>query len=169
MRSRRSACGDRGGGPSIRGPVSIRVPVPGRSRHGPLLFVYAAAAFGIWCAWIVAESLYYQGLLGPALQRALGFREGKVIRPNGGLTGYESAVAILGVDEGGTFARAGFRAGDVLPEESHTSLFRALHRHRGGVARFRVVDGGEGLPFRQRARREIEVAIPTRGHRAARR
>jgi hypothetical protein len=61
--------------------------------------------------------------------------------------GLESAVAIVEVNEGGVFHHAGFRPGDALPRESHTSLFKRLHRSRGRAVEFAVVDSGDGPPY----------------------
>ncbi len=130
------------------------------------LGIAAACLVALSCS-VVVEALYYQGLLGPALQRDLGFREGSASLPSGGLTGYVSAVAILDVAEGGAFACAGFRAGDVLPDESHSSLFKTIHHHRGGVAVLAIVDGGPGPPFSDRPRRVLHVSVPPRRSRAA--
>ena len=70
------------------------------------------------------QALTYQTLFGPNLERDLGFREGKSILPGSSLLGYASAVAVTSVTDDGLFAAAGIRAGDVLPDESHTSLFK---------------------------------------------
>lgn len=117
--------------------------------------------FGVFCvvvAYIAIDSYYYQVRLGPSLKRDLGFCEGAAyLQVNRSL---HSAVAITQVDEDGVFSRAGFRAGDVLPDLSHTALFKLLHRHRGRVAELAVVDGGEGPPFSKRPRRVIRFAVP---------
>ncbi len=90
---------------------------------GAVAFALASYAFG--------EVLYYQLLHGPGLERDLGFREGSDSMPDDNFNGYISAVAIVSVVEGGVFDRAGVRKGDLLPDFSHASLFKLLHRHRG--------------------------------------
>lgn len=121
------------------------------------LFLLLVAA----SAYIAAEAYYYQGRLGPALERDLGFREGAAYLRIG--RRLYSAVAIKEVTAGGVFARAGFRAGDVLPDVSHTDLFKLLHRHRGRAAELAVVGSGAGPPFYERPRRVIRFAVPPRG------
>jgi hypothetical protein len=126
-----------------------------------LLALPVVALVALW-VYVIAEALFYQGILGRVLERDLGFREGSASLPVAGPQGYISAVAIISVADGGVFAQAGFRAGDVLPEKSHTDLFKLLHRHRGRVAELAVVDGGPGPPFRERQRRVIRFAVPLR-------
>lgn len=111
--------------------------------------------------YITAAAYYYQVYLGPALERDLGFRHGSTYLRVG--RRLHSAVAVEAVSDGGVFARAGFRAGEVLPGVSHTDLFKLLHRHRGRVAELTVVDGGEGLPFYERPRRVLRFSVPPRG------
>jgi hypothetical protein len=117
--------------------------------------------FVLFGVYICVEAYHYQCCLGPALERDLGFREGAVYLQVG--RSVHSAVAIEEVTEGGTFETAGLRAGDVLPDRSHTDLFKLLHRHRGRVAELAVVDGGEGPPFYMRPRRVVRFAVPPRG------
>ena len=112
-------------------------------------------------AYIVAEACYYQVWLGRALERDLGFRDGSAyVRVGRRLN---SAVALGSVAEGGVLAQAGFRAGDVVPDLSHSGLFRLLHRHRGREVELAVVDGGEGPAFSQRPKRVLRFAVPGRG------
>jgi hypothetical protein len=118
-----------------------------------------ALAFG---AYIVAEALYYQIILGPGLERDLGFRHGVACLPNHGARGYVSAVAIDSVNEGGVFQQVGFRDGDVLPDVSHSTLFKLLHRRRGRMAELAVVDGGPGPDFYGRPRKVLRFAVPSR-------
>lgn len=113
-------------------------------------------------AYVAGEAFYYQIILGLELMRDLGFREGAQYLPAGGILGHESAVAIVEVVDGGVFDRAGIRAGDVLPDDSHSSLFRTLHRARGRTAELTVVDGGPGPSFHLRQRRLIRVDVPPR-------
>jgi hypothetical protein len=112
-------------------------------------------------AYVAVEAFYYQVCLGPALERDLGFHEGSAYLFFVGRLPH-SAVAIQKVVEGGVFARAGFRVGDVLPAMSHTALFKRLHRHRGRVAELTVVDGGEGPPFCERPKRLLKFVVPSR-------
>jgi hypothetical protein len=104
--------------------------------------------------------LYSVTLLGPSLERDLGFRQGSAWLQSPGWRGYEEAVAIVSVTDGGVFQKAGFRAGDILPEESFIGLFRLLHRHRGRTAELVVVNGGDGEPFKARPRRTIRFFVP---------
>jgi hypothetical protein len=112
-------------------------------------------------AYIVAAGFYYQSVLGPALERDLGFTGGAAYLSVG--RRLHSAVALTVVAPGGVFDRAGFRAGDVLPGVSHTDLFRLLHRHRGQVAELSVMGGGDGPPFGERPARVILFEVPRRG------
>jgi hypothetical protein len=113
--------------------------------------------FGIFVA---IEAYYYQGRIGVQLQKEVGFREGATY--NRKSRGLESAVTIVDVDEDRIFHRAGFRPGDVLPRESHSSLFRRLHRNCGKEVEFAVVDGGDGPPFHKRPVRTIRLVIPAK-------
>jgi hypothetical protein len=115
----------------------------------------------------IVAAFYYQGWLGAALQRDLGFRECRAYLFFGRWR-HHSAVAIEAVDGGGVFALAGFRKGDVFPELSHTDLFKMLHRHRGRVAELTVVDGGKGPPFCERPRRVIRFTVPPKRSRKRR-
>lgn len=81
---------------------------------------------------------------GPAPGRDPGFRDGAAYLFAKGRRGDTPAVALAVVDEGGVMGRAGLRAGDVLPDLSHSGLFRRLHRHRGREVERVVVDGGAG-------------------------
>lgn len=118
------------------------------------------AGAAVAMAWVIVDALIYQGLLRPGLERDLGFQEGTALLPDRGLRSYISAVAVDSVSEDGRFARAGVRAGDVLPDESHTSLFKKLHRHRGRMVELAVVDGGAGPAFRARPRRVVHLLVP---------
>ena len=110
--------------------------------------------------WVTAEALIYQILLRPGIERDLGFRGDTAILPNRGLRGYVSAVAVRSVVDDRPFGRAGIRSGDVLPDESHTSLFKKLHHSRGQVLELAIVDGGAGPPFHQRTRRVTRIIVP---------
>ncbi len=123
-------------------------------------FVAVVAAVALLAACIVAAGMYYQGVLGPALERDLGFTDGAAYLAVG--RRLHSALALAAVAPGGVFDRAGFRAGDVLPGVSHTDLFRLLHRSRGRVAELAVVDGGAGPPFGERPPRVIRFEVPRR-------
>ena len=124
------------------------------------LVTLLGAAAAIWAVWIVAEASIYEGLLGPGLERDLGFRHGKAILPHSGMFGYISAVDVSCVTEDGPFAKAGVRKGDVLPDETHTNLFKKLHRHRGKTVELAIVDGGTGPPFHERPRRIVRILVP---------
>jgi hypothetical protein len=131
------------------------------------------AAFGAlsfaFAAYIVGQGFYYQGVLGPGLERELGFTHGIARLPSDGIRGYISAVAIESVADGGVFQQAGFRGGDVFPDISNTDLFKSLHRHRGRMTELAVVDGGPGPIFHDRERRVIRLAVPPRSARDGRR
>jgi len=108
--------------------------------------------------YFLAYSFYYQVLLGPVLQRDLGFREGaRYFSVQGRLC---SAVAIEAIVPGGIMACAGFRAGDLFPGLSHTSIFKLLHRHRGREVELKVVDGGDGPYLEERPSRVLKVTVP---------
>src|SRR5947208_1377742 len=91
------------------------------------VFALLGVAAAILSAWVVFEVVVYQGVLRPGLERDLGFKEGTAILPGEGRRGYISAVSIEDVVEGGKLSEAGVNARDVLPDESHTSLFKKLH------------------------------------------
>jgi hypothetical protein len=89
-----------------------------------LLFLLVIA----FSVYITVEAYYYQWLLGPGLERDLGFHEGsEYLRVGRRL---HSAVAIKTAVENGPFASAGFVPETVLPGLSHTELFKRLHRGR---------------------------------------
>jgi hypothetical protein len=121
------------------------------------------AAVAILVTWIVVEAAIYQGLYKPVSERELGFSEGTAILVDSNRRGYISAVSVRTVTDDGVFARAGLRAGDVLPEESITSLFKKLQRHRGRAVELTVVDGGGGPRFHERPKRKIRIDVPPRG------
>jgi hypothetical protein len=79
------------------------------------------------------QASYYQEFLGRELEKDMGFRHGADCLPSGNPFGYTKAVSLISVAKGGVFAKAGFRAGDVLPEESLSGLFKRLHRCRGRI------------------------------------
>ncbi len=124
------------------------------------LVALVGAGAAIWAVWIVAEASIYQELFSLGLERDLGFRHGKAILPYSGKQGHRSAVDVSCVTEDGPFARAGVRPGDVLPDESLTSVFKKLHRHRGKTLELAIVDGGAGPPFHERPRRIIRILVP---------
>jgi hypothetical protein len=125
------------------------------------LCLFGFLAFVLFGIYTSVEAYYYQVRLRPALERDMGFREGTATLWVG--RSYHSAVAIESVANGGVFARAGFRAGDVLPDVSHTDLFKLLHRCRGRAAELTVVDGGDGPPFDKRPRRLVRILVPPAG------
>ncbi|MDA0832106.1 MAG: hypothetical protein O2955_08335 [Planctomycetota bacterium] len=109
-------------------------------------------------AYTAANAFYYQGLLGPVLERDLGFRHGACYyRVKGRQC---SAVAFRAIDDGGILACAGFRTSDVIPRLSLTDLFRLLHSHRGREVELTVVEGGDGLALEQRPRRVLRFVVP---------
>jgi hypothetical protein len=133
-----------------------------------LVFLFLAllavllAVVGFFAIFVVASAIYYHTLLRRSLERDLGFRHGSASIQSPGFQGYENSVAIISVTDGGVFQKAGFRAGDVLPEESFIGLFRLLHRHRGRIVELVVADGGDGEPFKARPRRTIRFFVPAR-------
>jgi hypothetical protein len=130
----------------------------------PVLSVVALLGAGatVVAAWIVTDAFIYLRCFGPSLERDLGFRDDTAILPDSGMRGYVSAVAVSSVSEEGPFGRAGVRSGDVLPDESHISLFKKLHCHRGKIVELAIVDGGDGPPFHERPRRAIRIPVPPR-------
>jgi hypothetical protein len=112
-------------------------------------------------AYFITAAIYYQCIVGPAIQRDLGFTEGTAYLEVG--RGLHSAVAVTTVEPHGVFDRAGFQVGDVLPGLSHTGLFRLLHRSRGRVAELTVVNGGSGPAFGDRPARVIRFTVPPKG------
>jgi hypothetical protein len=145
-----------------------------RSEHDmdyPLAIVVSVVALlgagaAIFTAWTVAQAWIYVGLFGPGLERDLGFRDDKAILPTSNVFGYISAVAVKSVIAESPFARAGIRSGDVLSDESHISLFKKLHHHRGETVELAIVDGGSGPPFHERPRRVVRVLVPPRHERS---
>ena len=117
----------------------------------------------ILTAWFAAQALTYQTLFGPNLERDLGFREGKSILPGQQPTGLCFGCGRHISDRRRSLLCGRYPcAGDVLPDESHTSLFKKLHRHRGRTVELAIVDGGPGPPFHERPRRFIRVVVPAR-------
>ena len=127
-----------------------------------LLFVWpliACAIFLTWVFYVFGDGTYYQAYQGPSLERALGFEHGTRYRSSGHW--WHEALAIRTVVEGGVFATAGFRAGDVLPGWSFTEFFRHLHRNRGQVVELEVSEGcPEGDPLQIRPRRSLCFVVP---------
>ena len=124
------------------------------------LVALLGAGVAILTAWFVMEAWIYVGFFGKGLERDLGFVDDKAILPSNRIFGYDSAVAVSSVIAEGPFARAGIRSGDVLPDESHISLFKKLHRHRGKTVELAIADGGAGPPFHERPRRAVRVLVP---------
>jgi hypothetical protein len=125
-----------------------------------ILLALLIVAWFTFSLCVVAASIYYVSLRGRALEKELGFRYGSACLPSSGLAGYTSSLALVSVVDGGIFDRAGFRQGDVLPDESVIGLFRTLHHRRNQVAELAVVDGGPGPPFHERPRRMIRFVLP---------
>jgi len=128
-----------------------------------LLFVWPLISLAIILAWlthVVCAAAYYQVYQGRSLERALGFKHGKLyLRASRGM---HSALATRTVVEGGRFLDAGFQQNNVLPDWSITDFFRHLHRNRGHVVDLDVVDGDvDGPPFGNRPRRTLRVPVPT--------
>jgi hypothetical protein len=124
------------------------------------LVLLVFAAFFVLSVYIVVEAYYYQARLGPGLERDLGFKHGtRYIRCGRTLC---RLLAIQALTPGGPFAQAGFRVGDIIIGPSISGFFRILHRGRGSEARLTVVDGGDGPPLNQRAKRELLVQVPCR-------
>jgi hypothetical protein len=92
--------------------------------------------------YTVAASYYYQCLLGQRLEKELGFKDGAAYIQVG--RRMHAAVCLNDVTPDGVFHRAGLRTGNVVPQLSHTDLFRCLHRNRGKTIDLVVVDGGPG-------------------------
>ena len=128
------------------------------------LFSVSLLVFVLLGAYIAIEAFYYQGHVGAKLQKELGFREGTTYNRNS--RRLESAVAIVEVDEGGVFHHAGFRPGDALPRESHTSLFKRLYWSRTRAVEFSVVDSGDGPPFCKRPVRTLCLVVPAKQRQA---
>ncbi len=132
------------------------------------LFAALGVVSAALIAYIVASAFYYQEYLARGLRRDLGFRERTAGQPAVNGRGYVTCVSIHSVEDSGVLARAGFRPGDVLPDESNQSLFERLHRHRGRELELAVVEGGPGPNFRWRPRRVIRFDVPLRGRLAPR-
>jgi hypothetical protein len=131
---------------------------------GTLLCVLIGAWF-LFSLVVVSQAIYYHGVVRRSLEEELGFCHGSVSFPSSGLLGYTKAVAVVSVVTGGTFEKAGFRSGDILPEVSFVGLFKLLHRRRGKLAKLTVVDCGTDLPLELRPRREICFVVPQRNKR----
>jgi hypothetical protein len=126
-----------------------------------LFYILPLAGLAVCLAWIIyvlGIGTWYQGYQGPSLERGLGFMHGKLYRRGT----MQSALAIRSVVEGGVLAKAGFHPEDVLPDWSFTEFFRYLHRNRGQIVEFDVVDGNvDGPPFNTRPRKKLRFFVPT--------
>jgi hypothetical protein len=120
-----------------------------------LIILALATCFFIYT---IVTSYYYQYLLGRQLEDELGFKDGAAYIRVGRRT--HSAVCLTDITPDGVFHRAGLRAGNVVPELSHTDLFRYLHRNRGKTIDLVVVDGGPGPPFYERQQRAVRILVP---------
>ncbi len=125
-----------------------------------ILLALLIVAWVMFSLYFVAASIYYVALRGRALEKELGFSYGSACLPSSGLAGYTSSLALVSVVDDGIFDRAGFRQGDVLPDESVIGFFRTLHRRCNQVTELAVVDGGPGPPFHGRPRRMIRFVVP---------
>ena len=108
--------------------------------------------------FIIQQANYYQGELAPILNRDLGFNHDSP---------YVSVVdnryeEVFRLDPwaGKIFAKAGVKERDIGRDYSITGLYRALHKHRGEEFTFRVTDGGDGIPIKDRVIRSITIRIP---------
>jgi hypothetical protein len=122
------------------------------------LVLLVFAAFFVLSVYLVVEAAYYQGRLGPGLERDLGFKHGSPYV----LCGRTLCrlLAIEALTPGGPFAQAGFGVGDLIMGPSISAFFRLLHRGRGSVVRLTVAEGGDGPPLDQRSKRMITVQVP---------
>lgn len=124
---------------------------------GPAFLIILALAACL-LIYTIVTSYYYQCLLGRHLEDELGFKDGTAYVPVG--RRMHSAVCLNDVAPDGIFHNAGLRTGDVVPQLSHTDLFRYLHRNRGKSVDLVVIDGGPGPPFYERQRRTVRILIP---------
>jgi hypothetical protein len=127
------------------------------------VFSLLGALLSIYFLYIILEYLYYNIIIYKILMRELGFRLGTSGLPADDQRVYISALAIDSTADGGVFEQAGFRVGDLLPDETEASFIKLLQRHRGRTVELAVVDGGPGPPFRWRPRRVLRVAVPPGG------
>jgi len=125
-----------------------------------LVLIGMVTAIVVFCLYIIAIGIYYQAILGPFLERELGFVEGAAYIKVG--QRLHSAVALCSIVPGGVFDRAGFQVGDVLPGLSHIDLFRLLNRSRRRIVQLTVADGSQGLPFGMRPIHLIRFEVPLR-------
>jgi hypothetical protein len=125
------------------------------------IFVWLLLALAGGFSLVTVTLAYYcEWVIRPRMERGLGFRRGSACRSAPNFAGYSKAMAVVSIVDGGEFQRAGFRAGDVLPDVSYIGFFMRLWRRRGHAVEFAVVDGGEGPPFEARSRRTIRLVIP---------
>src|SRR4030095_9305492 len=121
---------------------------------GAAMLFAALIAFGIYTA---QQAHYYQSVIGPVLDRDLGFRHGSPYF-NFGDDSFE--VFTLHPQPGGVMSAAGVRDSDIVLDHSITGFYRTLHEHRSSTIAFRVTDGGYGVPIAQRPIRMITLQIP---------
>lgn len=117
-----------------------------------------ALLFGGWVGWVMLEVFYYQGVVGFALNRELGFAHGSPYVQCGGET--TEVFTIESVTPGGVFDRAGFREGDIVRGLSFTEFYKLLHRSRGREVTIEVVDGGDGPSLDRRPSWHISFTVP---------
>lgn len=125
---------------------------------GKLILVLFSIFFAIGF-YITQQANYYQGVVGPGLERQLGFTHGSPFIFAGDET-FE--LFTLHPRPGGALAAAGVRDSDIVLSHTITGFYRALHKHPGSTATFRVTDGDDGAPIEQRPVRTITLQVPAR-------
>lgn len=96
----------------------------------------------------------------PELERELGFRIGRIQVT--GEHGPYAVPAIVAVEPGGVFDRAGFRPGDIPVGYVHgfVGFYHQLHSARGKATTLHIVRAEDGGDWRKA--RDRSVAVPRR-------
>ncbi len=108
----------------------------------------------------VARAIYVQATkLHDIETRYGGYISGQYVKINGN---HPEVLTFGPLVQGGALERAGVLNGDVVvaPVADTTDLLIYLDVYQGKVLHIDVVDGGDGLPLRQRPIRQITLVAP---------
>ena len=140
---------------TVRFPVPLQPGRPYRRLWAAIALLAFLIALPISVA-VIDEKLHQDHTMS-ALQSDLGFYHGSPVVRAGDR--WREVLTLL-PQPSGPFATVGVRDGDIVADYSVKRFYKLLEEYRGERVQFYVLNGGDGPPLKERARRVISIRVP---------
>lgn len=122
-----------------------------------IVALVAALGLGTFIGWGVYQAHLYQVTYRPEIEAELGFTTDSPWVKAGGA---KVEVFTIHPVHDGYMDKIGFRDGDIITSHSLTKFYKMLYTQRERTVSVSVVDGGDGLPIKERKVRTLRFLDP---------